>query len=146
MGLATFLLLRAEEREAKSRIKAEEKNLITLGIIDFISLAEYREFIDRIAASIPRDELNEVIHIYEPPGKLIYSNQSEHKWKISPEVISKYVNQDYFEIHQEIGSTLLKFIAMKPGMEKYFGLRSRPCEQHHGQPFVVLPVFSDCLC
>lgn len=76
MGLATFLLLlRAEEREAKSRIKAEEKNLITLGIIDFISLAEYREFIDRIAASIPRDELNEVIHIYEPPGKLIYSNK-----------------------------------------------------------------------
>lgn len=108
MGLATFLLLRAEEREAKSRIKAEEKNLITLGIIDFISLAEYREFIDRIAASIPRDELNEVIHIYEPPGKLIYSNQSEHKWKISPEVISKYVNQDYFEIHQENREYLAK--------------------------------------
>jgi len=100
MGLATFLLLRQEERDAKSRIRAEEKNLITLGIIDFISLAEYRQFIDQIAASIPRDELNEVIHIYEPPGKLIYSNQSEHKWKISPEVISKYVNQDYFEIHQ----------------------------------------------
>jgi signal transduction histidine kinase len=100
MGLATFLLLRQEEREAKARIRAEEKNLITLGVIDFISLAEYREFIDQIAASIPRDELNEVIHIYEPPGKLIYSNQSQHKWKIAQEVIVKYVNKDYFEIHQ----------------------------------------------
>ncbi|MCC7459710.1 MAG: hypothetical protein IT286_00275, partial [Proteobacteria bacterium] len=100
MGLATFLLLRQEEREAKARIRAEEKNLITLGIIDFISLAEYREFIDQISASIPRDELNEVIHIYEPPGKLIYSNQSQHKWKIAEKVIAKYVNGDYFEIHQ----------------------------------------------
>ena len=108
MGLSTFLLLRQEEREAKARIRAEEKNLITLGVIDFISLAEYRQFIDQISASIPRDELNEVIHIYEPPGKLIYSNQSQHRWKIAQEVIAKYVNSDYFEIHQEDREYLAK--------------------------------------
>lgn len=120
MGIATILLLRQEEREAKSRIRAEEKNLISLGIIDFISLAEYRQFIDQIAASIPRDELNEVIHIYEPPGKLIYSNQSEHKWKISPEVISKYVDQDFFELYQGTREYLAKIHAYETWDGKTF--------------------------
>ena len=100
MGLATFLLLHQEEREAMARIVDEEKNLVSLGITDFISLAEYRQFIDQISENIPQDQLNEVIHIYEPPGILLYSNQSQQKWRASPSELGKHVNRGFYEIHQ----------------------------------------------
>lgn len=100
MGMAAFILIRQEEREAKQRILDEEKNLAALGVIDFISLKQYRQFVDGLSSSIPREELNEVIHIYAPPGLLLYTNQSRKNWKISPQGLDQYVNKGFFEIHQ----------------------------------------------
>lgn len=100
MGLTTFLLLRSEERQAMARILDEEKNLVSLGVTDFISLAEYRQFIDQISSSIPQDQLNEAIHIYVPPGVLLYTNQSQQKWRSSPADLARHVNRGFFEVHQ----------------------------------------------
>lgn len=98
MSITVVLLLRQSEQEAKQRISEEEKNLLSLGVMDFISLVEYRDFLEQIPTSIPSEQLNEVIHIYIPPGSLLYTNQPRSAIQ-TPEFLGDHVNRGFYDIY-----------------------------------------------
>ncbi len=72
--LSTLLILRNADEQAKQRIKAEQSNLISLGLIDLIALNEFVNIVPRLPDTLGYDRLSEIIRIYEPPGKLVYTN------------------------------------------------------------------------
>ncbi|MFH1262725.1 MAG: ATP-binding protein [Pseudomonadota bacterium] len=97
--LATFLIIRNSELQAKDRIKAEEANLVSLGLIDLISLNDFKELVPRIPETLQGGEgLDEVIRIYEPPGKLLFTNVKSPEIARAKVPRAKVVDKGFYEI------------------------------------------------
>lgn len=92
------LILRNSDEEGRERIKAEEANLVALGLPDLISLNNWRDVIQRLPETLEIDRLNEIIRIYDIQGRLLYSNiRSAELGKVHLDRAS-HVNQGFYLI------------------------------------------------
>ena len=73
-AFSTVFVLRNSDEEAKQKIKAEQANLVALGLIDLISLNAFREIVPRLPGTLQGERLSEIIRIYNLSGKLLYTN------------------------------------------------------------------------
>lgn len=99
--LATGLILKNSDEQERTRIKAERANLEALGLIDLISLNNFKEIVPKLPLQLQRDRLSQIIRIYKPGGELLYSNVKIPDIENAKINRSRYVNKDFYVIQGE---------------------------------------------
>jgi signal transduction histidine kinase len=98
---STFVFIGNVDETAKRRIRAEQANLVALGLVDLISLNGFREIVTRLPETLQADRLNEVLRIYSPTGQLLYRNLKQPDFDRLKVNRAKFVNKDFYLIHGE---------------------------------------------
>lgn len=99
--LATGLILKNSDEQERTRIKAERANLEALGLIDLISLNNFKEIVPKLPLQLQRDRLSQIIRIYKPGGELLYTNVRIPDLESTKINRGKYVNKDFYIIQGE---------------------------------------------
>jgi signal transduction histidine kinase len=99
--LATGLILKNSDEQEKTRIKAERANLEALGLIDLISLNNFKEIVPKLPVQLQRDRLSQIIRIYKPGGELLYTNVKIPDLENAKVNRTRFVNKDFYVIRGE---------------------------------------------
>ncbi len=97
--ITVYLLLHNEEERAMERLRVETANLLSLGLKDLIALNQVRDILTELPGAFEGKKLNEYIHVYDPTGRLIYSNADIADLKDIPFFRSERLDKTYYVIH-----------------------------------------------
>jgi signal transduction histidine kinase len=111
--LATGLILKNSDEQETTRIKAERANLEALGLIDLISLNNFKEIIPKLPIQLQRDRLSQIIRIYRPGGELLYTNVKIPDLEKARVNRSRYVNKNFYVIYGESRQYLARLKSYK---------------------------------
>ena len=98
---STVVVLRNSDTEARQRIKAEQSNLVGLGLIDLISLNAFYEVIPRLPSTLQTDRLSQIIRIYDTKGSLLFTNLKVPDLDNADAARLGNVDKDFYEIEGE---------------------------------------------
>src|SRR5262245_3544686 len=98
--LAAWLTTRQTDKQAYQRLRAEEANLVALGVFDLIELNPFSDVLDRLAETLNAQQLNEGIRVYLDDGQLIFTNRtindaSREPWQSNRERLNRLNRAPY---------------------------------------------------
>lgn len=97
--LSTALIFKHTDQAARERIRAEEISLSALGLVDIISNNNFASIAPLLSEALQSDVHNEIIRVYEPSGKLIFTNVKSADIAHAKVNRAKVVDKDFYFIH-----------------------------------------------